>query len=1182
MTTRSWGMESIANTATGAFRGQARIAALADGGFVVVWHESRDTGTAIRAQAYNAPGFAISGELTIAEAEPFFAVGNPAVARLAGAAPGAYRVSWTDATGAINSRAVVEGVQGPIQAVAAGAGERDNIAMAPMGTGSAVAWNIGSEIQLRLLDGAGNGPTIDVTAGAATGSRPAIAVAPNLARVAVAWEDAAGIQLKLFTAAGLPATEATTVIANTAFAGRNAQVVWLSNGTLAVAWDQDQPGTEDAGRDVALRIYATYQPGPELLLIPVFATSIANATIAGSQVSPKLVALPTGGLVLAWHANGDDGSAVWLQAFDAGGTRIGGEYLVSAYGEAGSFPAITALADGRVGVAWRGSEDGAPPLESDIHVQIIDPRQGLITGGAGNDLLFGNDAVADEIRGQDGDDVLQGLRGDDRLYGGNGHDRLEGGRGEDLLVGGNGNDFLDGGTGGDDMYGGRGDDTFVLDSEDDQVFESFAQGTDTLRTAAFSINLGAFQNIENVTLLGAAPLSASGTNAENVLDGASNGGANVLTGLGGNDTYIVGATDTVVEFGSGGTDTVQGSFSINLGSYANVENIRLTGTLDHSATGSNAANVIDGSLNTGSNQLAGLGADDTYILGTGDTIVEAAGAGSDTATSSLINVDLGKFANVENLTLTGTLPLDGFGDGNPNILNGVQNSAGNVLAGRGGNDTYVLGAGDTIVEAVGQGTDTATSFTVGINLTAFTSVENATLLGGLPLNAVGSAGANVLDGASNVAKNILTGLAGNDIYVIGIGDTIVEEVGGGTDTAQSVAISLDLALFASVENATLLGSFALSAKGTSGDNVLNGASNSAANVLTGLGGDDTYGVGVGDTVVEAAGGSTDTISSSTINIDLLANPNVENATLTGSAPLSATGNAHNNVLNGAGNSAANTLTGLGGDDTYIVGAGDIVVEAGAGNETVQSALISLNLASYALVENIVLTGTLALAATGNAGANRIDGAQNSAANVLSGGAGDDTYVVGAGDVVVEVAGQGADRVLARANFALPAAVSVEVIEANAGAVGLVLSGNALPQSILGGAGSDTLTGGGGGDVLTGNGGLDVVKGTAGSIDRMRFLLPSDSAVGAGRDLIQAFNPVEGDRIDLAAIDAGTALGDQAFAFRGTFGFTGAGSELRYFVSGTDSIIQGAINGSTVAFEIRVQGTTSLAAGDFLL
>ena len=86
---------------------------------------------------------------------------------------------------------------------------------------------------------------------------------------------------------------------------------------------------------------------------------------------------------------------------------------------------------------------------------------------------------------------------------------------------------------------------------------------------------------------------------------------------------------------------------------------------------------------------------------------------------------------------------------------------------------------------------------------------------------------------------MLTGRAGNDSYVLGDGDTIVEEVGGGIDTVQSALISLDLQQFANtVENATLLGTLALSATGTSLDNVLNGATNSAANVLTGLGGND--------------------------------------------------------------------------------------------------------------------------------------------------------------------------------------------------------------------------------------------------------------------------------------------------------------------------------------------------------
>ena len=218
---------------------------------------------------------------------------------------------------------MLEGVQGPNQTVATGGGVRENIVMAPMGTGSAVAWNVGTEIQLRLLDSAGNGPTLDMTVGESIGTKPAVAVSPNLARVAVAWQDATGVRVHLRDAAGVDiGGMAVSPSGRSAF---NAQVVWLGNTTFAVAWEQDavEPGI---GTDIFMRLFA-FNGGPN----PVALTDsfIANATRAGDQIAPKLVALPSGGLVLAWHTEGDDGSAVWLQAFDAGGTRIGGEYLGS-------------------------------------------------------------------------------------------------------------------------------------------------------------------------------------------------------------------------------------------------------------------------------------------------------------------------------------------------------------------------------------------------------------------------------------------------------------------------------------------------------------------------------------------------------------------------------------------------------------------------------------------------------------------------------------------------------------------------------------------------------------------------------------------------------------------------------------------------------------------------------------
>ncbi len=107
----------------------------------------------------------------------------------------------------------------------------------------------------------------------------------------------------------------------------------------------------------------------------------------------------------------------------------------------------------------------------------------ILNGGNGDDTLNGGSGD-DALNGGNGEDTLNGGEGDDVLNGGNGDDTLDGGSGDDVLNGGNGDDTLIGGSGSDTMYGGNGDDTFVkivsLQAGVEYSFINGQNGMDTL------------------------------------------------------------------------------------------------------------------------------------------------------------------------------------------------------------------------------------------------------------------------------------------------------------------------------------------------------------------------------------------------------------------------------------------------------------------------------------------------------------------------------------------------------------------------------------------------------------------------------------------------------------------------------------------------------------------------------
>lgn len=219
----------------------------------------------------------------------------------------------------------------------------------------------------------------------------------------------------------------------------------------------------------------------------------------------------------------------------------------------------------------------------------------------------------------------------------------------------------------------------------------------------------------------------------------------------------------------------------------------------------------------------------------------------------------------------------------------------------------------------------------------------------------------------------------------------------------------------------------------------------------------------------------------------------------------------------------------------------------------------------------------------NASLNNMDG--------IVGSAGHDSFdiVAGATTGFGIFAGQGNDNVsFTNTNslkFGAPAFTlnGGDGDDALTGAKGLfTLQGEAGNDKLTGGKLVDSLDGGNGKDKLTGGAGSDSLTGGTGR-DLFIFQSAGDSPSGAGnRDTILDFSHAEGDRLDLSKIDANTGLaGNQAFHLGGAV-FTGMAGELIQTTSGGETLLQGDVNGDSIAdFQLILSGAPVLVASDFV-
>ncbi|MCP9832556.1 hypothetical protein KBZ14_08320 [Synechococcus sp. HJ21-Hayes] len=171
----------------------------------------------------------------------------------------------------------------------------------------------------------------------------------------------------------------------------------------------------------------------------------------------------------------------------------------------------------------------------------------ILAGGKGNDTYI-VDSIYDSILENidEGIEIIQssvnwtlGANLENLTLTGLGNLSGTGNELNNTITGNSGNNILDGGIGADRLLGGAGNDTYIVDDAGDVITEGINAGVDTVQSSV-AYTLGA--NLENLTLVGAAAINATGNTLNNVLRG--NAAANILIGGAGADVLTGGVVPT--------------------------------------------------------------------------------------------------------------------------------------------------------------------------------------------------------------------------------------------------------------------------------------------------------------------------------------------------------------------------------------------------------------------------------------------------------------------------------------------------------------------------------------------------------------------------------------------------------------------------------------------------------------
>jgi Ca2+-binding RTX toxin-like protein len=1179
--------------APGLYADGAVSAALDDGSFVMVWTDTASSDLLV--QRFSADGRALGEALTIdrkTDENP----GQPAITALA---DGGFAVAWTrfyphfsagyQPRGLYTQRfdAAGDSTGAVVRVDPLNTNAPDEATLCPLGDGGFVlAWTSSTDngtslVRMQRFDAGGS------TQGAVFGPNdPAVQeFFPHLAELAdgsvlLAWQaGGGGVRTQRYAANGT--TLGSTLVVNPdGAADAQPAVAGLADGGYVLAWVAYGSSTAH----IYVRRFDADGTAQG-------AVQRADKTGSDYYMDPVVVVLADGGFVVAWESQ----SRVFARCYGADGTVRGS--LIESAGS-GRDATLATLGDGGFVLGWSGYDgvqvqryhaDGTPVLPElrgtagDDAIDISGGGALRAVGGAGDDVYRiasaaseiveavdgGHDRVVsrapfklpqnvEELRltgardiagtGRDGDEFIGGNRGDNTLRGLAGNDTLEGGAGADTL---------DGGAGADLLRGGAGDDLYVVDSADDRVQEN-GGGIDTVRS---DLDLVLTDGLEHLELSGSAVVG-TGNAAANRIRG--NAGDNILAGRAGNDTLEGGGGADIAVFGGGhegyrfgfvdgvltvgdtrpwdgddGVDELRQIVRMRFadGDLALESHGMLPVPVNAYASGLTTLALADGTTVAAWNH-GGLDEVWTQRWSADGTPI---GAPARLAGGSLVEcwdpalalrADGGYFASWLSLdvdtrrihVMVRSFAEDGSPLGAAIMLDRDPKF-------RAGPESTLFAADDGLVVAwIATNTETGNTVVLARRLDA----------AGVP---VGDAfKVNTLEAAA-YGRIVGTALADGGFALGWLSEW---DVPGGPGIMQrrfdaegaALGEEMRVAGFTSTGDGP-----AIAALGDGGHAVAwTGMHQGTEHVLVQRYGTD--GSALGDAFVADLGGRNDRTGASllaladgTLLVTWLTGSTVrtgrifdaDGTALTGEILLpegSSSFNANPNggftaardyygalsglaydaqglplwpLLHGTdeanridiGGAGAMRAAGHGGDDRYLVGADDVVIEqAGEGNDTIEAS-VSFTLPDH--VEVLLLGGTGN--ANGSAGAgnqrlegngagNRLDG--GAGVDTLAGGAGDDVYVVDdAGDSILEQGG-GIDEVRSSVSWTLGVGQDDLVL---LGHTAVDAIGNALPNLITGNGRANTLAGGAGNDSLLGGGGDDVARFAGDLLDHRITILP---------------------------------------------------------------------------------------------